>query len=154
MFSAFTSSFEKLPLSPLSRSKQDILTPLQLYKSAGRTHTIFGTVILVLFLIQPFLGLAHHHFYKKNAARSSVSHVHIWFGRVIIILAVINGGLGLKLAANTRACEIAYGVVAGVVAVVYAATVLLKRRSSQGVGSALGHREKDAVELRSRGASS
>lgn len=32
-----------------------------------------------------------------------------------MILAVINGGLGLKLAANTTGGEIAYGVVAGVV---------------------------------------
>lgn len=71
-----------------------------------------------------------------------------------MILAIINGGLGLKLAANTHGGEIAYGVVAGVVAVVYAATVLLKKKSSQGVGSALGHREKNAVELRSRDGSS
>lgn len=119
-----------------------------LYKSAGRTHTIFGTVILALFLIQPFLGLAHHHFYKRDQARTSISHVHIWFGRIIIILAVINGGLGLKLAANTHGGEIAYGVVAGVVAVVYAATVLFKRKGSEG---SLGRRrEKESVELRSR----
>jgi len=122
-----------------------------LYKFSGRTHTIFGTVILALFLIQPFLGLAHHHFYKRTAARTSVSHIHIWFGRIIIILAVINGGLGLKLAANTHGGEIAYGVVAGVIAVAYAATVVLKKKSSNGLGGGkgLGKREKGGVERRS-----
>jgi len=39
----------------------------------------------------------------------------------------------LKLAANTRGGEIAYGVVAGVVALVYIVLVVFKRKSSGGV---------------------
>ena len=45
--------------------------------------------------------------------------VHIWHGRILIILGIVNGGLGLQLADNTTSGEIAYGVVAGVIFVVY-----------------------------------
>jgi hypothetical protein len=60
-----------------------------------------------------------------------------------MICGVVNGGLGLKLAANTHGGEIAYGAVAGVVAVGYTAIVLLKRkgdRSQVVVGSGSGRR--------------
>ena len=61
-------------------------------------------------------------------------------------LAVINGGLGLKLAANTRGGEIAYGVVAGVVALIYVIVVVLRRKGNaegQGVGfNGLAGRER------------
>jgi len=50
-----------------------------------------------------------------------------------MVLGIINGGLGLKLADNTKSGEIAYGVVAGVVAVVYAVLVVVKRKE-KGVG--------------------
>lgn len=43
----------------------------------------------------------------------------------MIILAIVNGGLGLSLAANTHGGEIAYGVVAGVIGVVYIAAVVI-----------------------------
>jgi hypothetical protein len=42
---------------------------------------------------------------------------------VIVLLGIVNGGLGLQLAANTTAGEIAYGVVAGVVGLGYITTV-------------------------------
>ncbi|KAH8591585.1 hypothetical protein B0O99DRAFT_266947 [Bisporella sp. PMI_857] len=101
-----------------------------LYKDRGRTHTIFGTVILALFLIQPVLGVLHHNYYKSHQSRGVISHIHIWFGRMVIALAIINGGLGLKLAANTDGGKIAYGVVAGVVALVYIVLVWRFKKSS------------------------
>jgi hypothetical protein len=52
----------------------------------------------------------------------------MWYGRILIILGVVNGGLGLKLAANSHGGEIAYGVVAGVMAIAYAGIVALKRK--------------------------
>jgi len=110
-----------------------------LYKSIGRTHTIFGTVIVILFLLQPFIGLAHHCLYKKTGGRTPVSHIHIWLGRSILICGAVNGGLGLQLAANSRGGEIAWGVVAGVMALIYAAIVLVKRKSGK---SLLGGRTK------------
>jgi len=48
-----------------------------------------------------------------------------------MILGVVNGGLGLKLAANTKKGKIAYGVVAGVMAVVYTLAVLLKPKGKR-----------------------
>ena len=55
-----------------------------------------------------------------------------------MLLAIINGGLGLKLAANTNGGKIAYGVVAGVVGVCYVAFVLIKRKGSDGSGRGVG----------------
>ena len=51
-----------------------------------------------------------------------------------MILAVINGGLGLKLADNTRDGKIVYGVVSGVVACLYVAFVLSKRKTNAPFG--------------------
>lgn len=103
------------------------------------THTICGTVVVALFLIQPFLGIVHHLQYRKTGSRNIVSYTHIWYGRIIMILGITNGGLGLRLAANTKNGEIAYGVIAGVVAVVYTVLVVFKRKekgASLVVGSA------------------
>lgn len=106
---------------------------LQLYTggSQASTHTIFGTVIFAFFLIQPSFGLIHHNYYSKYQSRTTISHVHIWFGRIIMILAIINGGLGLQLAANTVGGEIAYGVIAGVVGLLYAGVVATKRKKTE-----------------------
>jgi len=97
----------------------------------NNSHTIFGTVIFALFLIQPVFGVVHHLMYRKSGNRNLVSHFHIWYGRVIMALAIINGGLGLKLAANSKNGEIAYGVIAGVVGVVYIAAFALRRKGSR-----------------------
>jgi len=50
---------------------------------------------------------------------------HIWYGRVLIICGVINGGLGLQLAANSSNGNIAYGVVAGAMFVLYVVVILI-----------------------------
>ncbi|OWO99355.1 integral membrane protein [Marssonina coronariae] len=97
----------------------------------NNTHTIFGLVICVLFLIQPIFGIIHHIQYKRNLIRAGVSHVHIWYGRILMLLAIINGGLGLQLAANSHNGEIAYGVVAGIVGVAYVIMVVVKRKDKQ-----------------------
>lgn len=61
-----------------------------------------------------------------------------------MILGVINGGLGLKLAANTNGGKIVYGVVAGVVGLVYLVLVLLKRKGRKNGGGVVvdGERRK------------
>ncbi|KAJ5047068.1 uncharacterized protein L3040_002912 [Drepanopeziza brunnea f. sp. 'multigermtubi'] len=97
-------------------------------ENLSSTHTIFGVVIVVLFLIQPIFGIIHHMQYKRNQARAPVSHLHIWYGRVIILLGVINGGLGLKLARNSPNGVIAYSVVAGVVGLAYVLMCVFKRK--------------------------
>jgi hypothetical protein len=94
----------------------------------NNTHTIFGVVIVALFLVQPFLGLAHHFLYNRHQRRNAFSHLHIWYGRALMILAVVNGGLGLQLADNTKGGTIAYSVIAGVFGAAYIASVLIKRK--------------------------
>ncbi|KAG4435577.1 hypothetical protein IFR05_008923 [Cadophora sp. M221] len=99
-------------------------------KFASTTHILCGLIIVGLFLLQPIFGIIHHIQYKRNLARAGVSHLHIWYGRILMVLAVVNGGLGLKLAANTTNGKIAYGVVAGVVGLAYIVVCVLKRKGA------------------------
>ncbi|KAH8766305.1 integral membrane protein-like protein [Hyaloscypha sp. PMI_1271] len=97
------------------------------------THTIFGTVIIGLFLLQPLFGLAHHIQYKRTSTRSPVSYLHIWYGRALIICGIVNGGLGLQLASNSKGGMVGYSVVAGVVGVLYSLLAVVKRKGRKGV---------------------
>ncbi|KAH6664281.1 integral membrane protein-like protein [Halenospora varia] len=107
----------------------------------NNSHTIFGVVIVALLLLQPFIGLAHHHLYKKHSSRTGVSHAHIWYGRILMLLAVINGGLGIKLAANTTSGRTAWIVVSAIMGTLYIGAILFKRKSNVGV-SRFGSKEK------------
>jgi hypothetical protein len=60
-------------------------------------------------------------------------------------LAVINGGLGLKLALNTGRMAIAYGVVSGIVGLTYVAATIFKRK---GNGGTVGDNERINKVLR------
>ncbi|KAF2101874.1 hypothetical protein NA57DRAFT_64539 [Rhizodiscina lignyota] len=82
-------------------------------------HPIIGIIVFVLIFFQPMLGMIHHQMFKKYGQRTFWSYGHVWLGRIIITLGIINGGLGLKLAGNTKGGEIAYGVVAGIVWLAY-----------------------------------
>ncbi len=77
-------------------------------------HPVIGILVVGLLLIQPPLALIHHSIYKREHRRTIWAIAHVWWGRVIVTLAIINGGLGLQLSGNTTKGEIAYGVVAGV----------------------------------------
>ncbi|TEY87364.1 hypothetical protein BOTCAL_0003g00450 [Botryotinia calthae] len=92
---------------------------------SNTTHMIFGIILVVLFFIQPFLGLIHHWRYMRAQQRGMFGHIHLWYGRILIVLAVINGGLGLQLAANTRNGEVAYAVIAAFMGVLYIGVVIL-----------------------------
>ncbi len=103
-------------------------------------HPKIGLVILAVALFQPLWGLVHHRIFKKGAAawkagratqkpgRTTWGRIHLWIGRILITAAIVNGGLGLRLAGEnpstsattTRNHEIIYGVLAGLVWVVYA----------------------------------
>ncbi len=65
-------------------------------------------------------------------------------------LGIINGGLGLKLAANAPKCEIAYGVIAGVMAVTYAVLVAVRRKGKGAVRSSDGSMVVDGAGSRNR----
>ncbi|KAK7943439.1 uncharacterized protein PG986_012552, partial [Apiospora aurea] len=107
------------------------------------THTVFGTVIVCLMVLQPIGGYLHHMHYVKHQRRGAVSHVHIWYGRALMILGVINGGLGIELVRNNggggTGLIVAYSVVAGVIGLLYIAvkgfTSFRKRRGGRLEGS-------------------
>jgi uncharacterized BrkB/YihY/UPF0761 family membrane protein len=62
--------------------------------------------------------------YRKIQRRGIPGLIHIWYGRIIIALGIINGGLGLQLAANTAKGNVAYGVIAGVIVVIYFVVII------------------------------
>ena len=96
-------------------------------------HPIIGIIVVSLLAFQPIGGYIHHLIWKKQHKKTVVTLGHIWTGRVLIILGIINGGLGLQLAANTTGGEIAYGIVAGVVGVTYLAIILISMVRKRGV---------------------
>lgn len=61
-------------------------------------HTVLGVIVTVCLMLQPFLGLINHYFYKRKQRRTPWSHAHIWIGRAAITMGIINGGIGLWLA--------------------------------------------------------
>lgn len=90
-----------------------------------RTHSVIGIVVVACLFVQPFTGLAHHIWYKSRGRPNAATYPHIWWGRAIITLGIINGGLGLQLSGNTTGGEIAYGVVAGVMWLLWVAVVAM-----------------------------
>ena len=79
-----------------------------------------------LMFFQPILGYIHHLFFVRSQKRTWWAVAHVWYGRALIILGAINGGLGLQLADDTTGGEIAYGVVAGVVFLVWFAVIVIR----------------------------
>jgi hypothetical protein len=98
-------------------------------------HPIIGMIVVAGLFFQPFLGLGHHYSYKRSLPLPNIfTYLHIWWGRALITLAMVNGGLGLQLAVNASMTQIkAYGAVAGIMWVIWMATVLMasvKRRTT------------------------
>ena len=100
-------------LSPGSLQKANSNVQISQY------HPIIGLTIISALVFQPVLGALHHAVYVRDGRRSIWSTAHVWWGRVVLTLAIIQGGLGLKFAANTTGGEIAYGVVAGLIWIVW-----------------------------------
>ncbi|OCT45532.1 integral membrane protein [Cladophialophora carrionii] len=102
-------------------------------------HPKLGLAILALAFFQPIFGAIHHSIYKKRAqnvdsgkptkppGRTAPGQVHLWLGRGLIALAIINGGLGIRLAsfspfqtdATSTKVKIAYGVIAATMVSLY-----------------------------------
>lgn len=87
-------------------------------------HPVTGLIVISLLAFQPILGLIHHYTFKQYDRRTFWTASHVWVGRVVITLGIINGGLGMKLSDAGRSNEIAYGVLAGLVWVVWMSVVL------------------------------
>ncbi|PHH60314.1 hypothetical protein CDD82_2315 [Ophiocordyceps australis] len=94
-----------------------------LFKS---THTQFGAAVCGLMCLQPILGWLHHLYFLKHQRRGLISHAHIWYGRALMLLGIVNGGLGVQLAGNSRGFLIAYCVVAAVFGALYLAAALMR----------------------------
>ncbi|KAF7921205.1 uncharacterized protein EAE98_008631 [Botrytis deweyae] len=119
----------------------------------GSTHSIIGLVVAGCLLLQPITGLTHHMLYKRRGGSNVATYPHVWWGRAVITLGIINGGLGLRLADNSKKGEIAYGVIAGFmwvlwVAVILFATVKIRERRGSGMGGSGTSviREKSSTE--------
>jgi hypothetical protein len=84
-------------------------------------HPIIGLIILSLTWLLAIAGYFAHDMNKRKGSTSIVARIHLWTGRLLITLAMINGGLGLNISRySTRSEHIAYGVVAGVMWLLFA----------------------------------
>lgn len=90
-------------------------------------HAIIGLVVVGSLLLQPVTGLIHHRIFKKKHHSSIATFIHVWWGRAVITLGIINGGFGLQLTGNGDSMkgEIAYGVVAGVVWLIWMIVIVV-----------------------------
>ena len=98
-------------------------------------HPITGIIVMSLLVFQPLIGLLHHRAYGTSASPTSWSIVHVWLGRVMITLGIINGGLGLRLSADTTNGEIVYGVIAGLVWSVWVGLTLWRKMGKRAHGN-------------------
>lgn len=115
-------------------------------------HAIIGLVVVGCLLLQPITGFLHHRLYKSRGRPNAATSPHVWWGRAVITLGIINGGLGLRLAANTRNGEIAYGVVAGFMWVLWMGIVIVvsvRRRSEAKRTASDGSQEKPTLQQES-----
>lgn len=109
------------------------------------SHVIIGLLIFSASSIQPWLGWIHHIVFKKRLikykkeiptrrpGRTTTTRLHIWIGRTLILLGVINGALGIRLvsgtpyqtSSTTRKAEIAYGILAALMFLLFAGVSIL-----------------------------
>ncbi|OQO03710.1 hypothetical protein B0A48_10375 [Cryoendolithus antarcticus] len=116
------------------------------FKSA---HPIIGIVLFVLLAFQPALGFVHHIMFKKHSRRVVWSYGHIWLGRITILGGIINGGLGLRLAQQTRfqapstGAVAGYAVAAAIMGGAYLASIIYgeRKRSKAAKGSQAPYKE-------------
>jgi hypothetical protein len=111
------------------------------YNVRDTYHPIIGIIVFVLLFFQPILGFIHHVQFKKYSRRTVWSYGHLWLGRIVITLGIINGGLGMLLASEapsflnfkpTQGQMIAYGVVAGIMWLLWVvAAIIGERRRKQ-----------------------
>lgn len=105
-------------------------------------HMVIGYIVVAsLLLFQPLLGLLQHIYFRRHQSRSVMGIVHQGLGRLMITLGIINGGLGFHITGPVgsryvpRGAVIAYGVIAGLVALFYVAVVVMRSRSAPRSGS-------------------
>lgn len=96
-------------------------------------HMIIGFVVVgTMILFQPAMGIYQHLYYTKTGGRSVFGQAHRWLGRTLIALGIINGGLGYNYSGETDG-YVPYGVVAGIVFVIYLAIILFSRYRNRNI---------------------
>jgi hypothetical protein len=132
-------------------------------KKLDTYHAIIGIVVIGCLLLQPITGLLHHMWYKKRGRPNAATYPHIWWGRAVVTLGAINGGFGLQLADipminETKKGQIAYGVVAGVIWVLWMVVIALsfvrsrgKKEGETGEGVFMDGRPGSAEKIRHSG---
>ncbi|KAB8068611.1 hypothetical protein BDV29DRAFT_184177 [Aspergillus leporis] len=103
----------------------------------GGYHQTIGYVVIGgIVLFQPFLGFMQHRHFRKTGETSLYGLSHRWFGRLFMVIGIVNGGLGFHYAyQNTPdippAAPIIYGVVCGVVGLIYLFVIMRSRRKAR-----------------------
>ncbi|KAF2428785.1 CBD9-like protein [Tothia fuscella] len=122
-------------------------------KYINDAHPIIGIILFLALFLQPILGWLHHSNFKKFQQRTGFSYAHIWLGRIVIALGIINGGLGFRLAANTAWGPIVYGVVAGIVFLIYVVAIFIGERRRKRNAIAGPPKYDDAMRIPDGGSS-
>ena len=112
-------------------------------------HPIIGLIVIGAFIFQPIGGLIHHYMYKKYPRRTMWAITHVWWGRIILTLGMINGGLGLMMSGyhqDTHKGEIAYGVIAGTMWLIWMAFAVRGHLRSKGAPGETGEKALGSTE--------
>ncbi|KAL2885462.1 integral membrane protein [Ceratocystis lukuohia] len=83
-------------------------------------HQMIGAVVCAGLTVQPITGWLHHRYFVAHKTRGAISYGHIWYGRLLLGLGIVNGGLGISSANSSTKVVVAYAVLAGIWAVVFA----------------------------------
>lgn len=119
-------------------------------------HPCIGVVILIVAFFQPIMGYVHHRIFKRKQKKTEEDKstaveqsssttvpgfMHVWTGRALIILAIVNGGLGIRLASRspyqsgetTQTAVIGYSIGAGIMLGLYFVCIIMfaRRRTKQ-----------------------
>jgi Cytochrome domain of cellobiose dehydrogenase/Eukaryotic cytochrome b561 len=93
-------------------------------------HQGLGIAITLLVLIQPTLGFLHHRIYKRTASPTLLGKIHrLYLGPGIILLGIVDGALGLNLAADNGKIPAYVGFVLFIAIVCALALWTLRRRN-------------------------
>jgi hypothetical protein len=100
----------------------------------------FGTVIIILGIIQAIFGWYHHRRFVQDrpTRRRWFTHVHLWLGRALILCGSVNCGFGFPLSNADFKWAVIWWIVCGVFAVIYICLYILLeclqvRKSRRGV---------------------
>lgn len=99
----------------------------------GSTHAVVGIVVLGGLVVQPVTGWVHHVMYGKRGRPDLAEGVHVWWGRAVVVLGIVNGGLGLKLAMQSTKNKMIYGIVAGIIGLIWMVAIFIVFINNRGV---------------------